>query len=347
MQVCRIDPLSDLRWPRFVDSHPAAGIFHTRAWLQALHRTYGYEPVVYAGVGMGGELVSGIPFCKIRSFVTGRRLVSLPFSDHCQPLADNIDQLRDLVTAAENDIRRQGFKYVELRPVTADETSLAPIHLTPSYWSVLHRLDLARSQQSIVDGFHKSCIRRKISKERADLVYEEGRSASLLAGFYRLLILTRRRHQLPPQPLIWFRNLIQCLGDGLTIRLLSKDGAPIASILTLTFKGVVTLKYSCSDDRFNSMAGTIHLMWQTIQDAIRSGATQLDLGKSDLDAPGLIQFKDHWGAAQSPLTYFRGPSVAKARSQHPVIVSAAQRLLTAIPDSIFTAVGGLLYRHVG
>jgi len=347
MQVHRIDPLSDPRWPRFVESHPAAGIFHTRAWLQALQRTYGYEPVVYAGIGTDGEVVSGIPFCKIRSFVTGRRLVSIPFSDHCQPLAGDIYQLQHLVSAAENDVRRQGFKYLELRPVTADETSVAPFHLTPSYWAVLHRLDLSRSQQSIVDGFHKSCIRRKIRQGRADLVYEEGRSSSLLARFYRLLILTRRKHQLPPQPLVWFRNLIECVGEGLTIRLLSKDGAPIASLLTLSFKSVITLKYSCSDQRFNSLAGTVHLIWQTIQDAIKSGATQLDLGKSDLDTPGLIQFKDHWGAVQTRLTYFRCPAVVKARSRHPVIVSAAQRLLTAIPDSIFTAVGGVLYRHVG
>jgi hypothetical protein len=347
MQICRINPLSDPRWQRFVESHRAAAIFHTRAWLEALHRTYGYEPVVYAGVGADQELVSGIPFCRIRSFVTGRRLVSLPFSDHCQPLVENAGQLADLVAAAENDIKRDGFKYVELRPLELDQPYIEAVNLAESSEAVLHRLNLARSQQVIVDGFHKSCVLRKIRNTCTGLVYEAGRSESLLARFYRLLLLTRRKHQLPPQPLVWFRNLISSLGDALTIRLVSKDGLPIASVLTLSFKKIVTYKYSCSDPRFNSMAGTVHLIWDIIQESMTMGATELDLGKSDLDTPGLIQFKDHWGAVRSRLLYYRYPSPARRVSRHPAMVSAAQRLLTAIPDSMFTAVGGLLYRHVG
>jgi hypothetical protein len=291
--------------------------------------------------------VSGIPFCKIRSFVTGRRLVSVPFSDHCQPLAANAEELTAMLAAVQDDVRREGFKYLELRPLHLAERELALARLAKSSEAVVHRLDLGRSRTEIVNGFHKSCILRKIRGGRDKLVCEEGRSEVLLGKFYRLLVLTRRKLQLPPQPLAWFRNLIDRLGDALTIRVLSTDGVPIASVLTLSFKRVVTYKYSCSDPQFNSLAGTVHLIWRIIQDAMQAGAIELDLGKSGLDTPGLIVFKDHWGAVKSPLTSYTYPAPVMTRAQNPAVVAAAKRLLRAFPDPVFTAVGGLLYRHVG
>jgi len=75
MVIARIDPGSDRRWQTFVENRPDAGIFHTSACLEALRQTYGYEPVVYAATDRNG-LVNGVPFCLIRSRLTGRRLVS-------------------------------------------------------------------------------------------------------------------------------------------------------------------------------------------------------------------------------------------------------------------------------
>src|SRR6266516_2076726 len=101
MTICRIDPLSDPRWNALLETHRDASIFHTSSWLEALRRSYGYEPVVYAVTGPGGELVSGVPFCLVKSHLTGRRLVSLPFSDYCQPLVGNSDELKELLAAAK------------------------------------------------------------------------------------------------------------------------------------------------------------------------------------------------------------------------------------------------------
>ncbi len=42
----------------------------------------------------------------------------------------------------------------------------------------------------------------------------------------------------------------------------------------------------------------------------RAGSRMLDLGRSDVDQPGLIAFKDHLGATQSTLTYYRYPKRA-------------------------------------
>src|SRR5258705_3628038 len=101
MTISCVDP-SSAAWQTFVESHPNSRIFHTSGWLEALRRTYGYEPIVYAASN-GRSITSGIPFCRIRSRLTGRRLVSLPFSDHCQPLVAETEQFRDLLAAAKAD----------------------------------------------------------------------------------------------------------------------------------------------------------------------------------------------------------------------------------------------------
>jgi hypothetical protein len=86
--------------------------------------------------------------------------------------------------------------------------------------------------------------------------------------------LTRRRHQLPPQPKAWFRNLVDCLQDTVTIRVLSKQGRPVAGILTLSFKSTLVFKYGSSDARFNNLGGMLLLFWKAIQEEKRQGAKE-------------------------------------------------------------------------
>src|SRR5690349_17025990 len=111
-----IDPLKDPRWEEFVGAHPHASIFHTRQWLEALRRTYGYEPVAITTAHPGQPLSNGVVFCRIRSWLTGRRLVSLPFADHCEPLVDGGSELECILSSAGG-TRESQWKYVELRPL--------------------------------------------------------------------------------------------------------------------------------------------------------------------------------------------------------------------------------------
>ena len=248
--VYQVDPLKDPRWMPFLQQHPLASVFHTSAWLEALQRTYEYQPIAFTLSAPGTELKNAIVFCRVKSWLTGCRLVSLPFSDHCQPLLDGAESFQSLLSSLKVSFEREQWKYIEMRPLfwpaPAMESDLAGPQGDRFHF---HRLDLAPDLDSLFRGFHKSCIQRKIRRaERENLTYEEGRSGSLLDRFYGILVCTRRRHRLPPQPLRWFRNLADCLGDRLTIRLLSKDGQPVASMLTLAHTETLVYKYGCSDD---------------------------------------------------------------------------------------------------
>src|SRR5437660_276344 len=89
----RIDPLRDPRWAELAERHPRASVFHTPGWLEALRRTYGYEPVAYTTTPLGTELTNGIVLCRVYSRITRRRMVSLAFSDHFEPLGERTESL--------------------------------------------------------------------------------------------------------------------------------------------------------------------------------------------------------------------------------------------------------------
>ena len=341
----KFNPLQDPRWPEFLRRRTAASVFHTTEWLRALQLTYGYKPVVLTTCPAGTPLSNALVSCEIHSWITGRRLVSLPFSDHCEPLADSSEEQESLLRAVVDCAPLNRWKYVELRPVGVRANGTG-FEGADQY--CLHRLELSASCEEIFRKFHKDCVQRRIRHaERQPLTYEEGSSESLLRGFYRLLLLTRRRHQLPPQPMEWFRNLAKCLGDMLKIRTLSMDGTPIASIATIRYKDCMTYKYGCSDPAFNKLGGTALLFWRAIQEAIREGLCTFDMGRSDLDNESLILFKDRWGATRIPLHYWRYPNRPARVKTSDWKSLVAKKVFERLPDSLLVASGKLLYRHMG
>lgn len=341
--VHRIDPLADARWDGLTTRHPRASIFHTAPWLRALRATYGYRPFALTTSAPGSALQNALVLCEIDSWVTGRRLVSLPFSDHCEPLVERDEQLEPLVGAVRADVDNGRWKYVEIRANAARGAR----HLSPASTYVIHRLALDGTPEQISRRFHKDCVQRKIRRAtREGLRCEAGRSERLLTHFYELMLMTRVRHGLPPQPLDWFRQLIASMQDALAIRVAFKETRAVAAILTLKHNRTLVYKYGCSDKRFSHLGGTHLLFWNAVQEAIAEGLTALDMGRSDLDNQGLIDFKNRWGAESSTLTYLRYPQVVHAPAAS-FPASTFRRLMPLLPTRAVVAAGRLLYRHLG
>jgi hypothetical protein len=340
-----LDPLEDPRYPAFIERHPNSSIFHTQAWLQALQATYAFEPAAITTSSPGADLSNAIVFCRVNSWLTGRRLVSLPFSDHCAPLLDTAADLEALLQSLRDMQRKEGWKYVELRPLVR-LPDIAPSGFSPSQTFYFHSLDLRPTLEQLMAAFHKNCVQRKIRRaERDGLNYEEGSSERLLRIFYALQMQTRRRQKLPPQPYAWFKNLAACLGETMKIRLASLGNTPVAAILTLRHKDQMVYKYGCSDDRYSQHGGTQLVFWRAIQEAKSAGCVSLDMGRSDCDNQGLVDFKDRWRAAKSTLTYLRcptSPSTVQQSWNSPI----AGSLLARLPDRALSLMGTLFYRHI-
>jgi CelD/BcsL family acetyltransferase involved in cellulose biosynthesis len=339
----QIYPLDDPRWAEFVGRHPHASIFHTVAWLDALRQTYGYQPIAFTTSPPGTALENGLVLCRVASWITGRRLVSLPFSDHCEPLLGAASDQQLLFSALEQTLRGEKLRYVEVRPLNA----AGPWSSSGTY--CFHQLDLRPDLKTLLSNCHKSSTQRKIIRAgQSDLTAQAGHTETLLNAFWDLLLMTRRRHGIPPQPKTWFRNLIHCFGDALQIRVAYRDQRPVASILTIRHKSTLVYKYGCSDARFHSLGGTQFLFWRAIQDAKRDGLETLDLGRTDWDNRGLLKFKDRLGSTRSTLVYSRFPGMPYAES--PDLLRGMTRLGTGLvphlPAGVLRLAGRVLYRHI-
>ncbi len=339
-----IDPLRDPRWTQFVDTHPAACAFHSAAWMQALSSTYGYQPAAITSSPPDDALTDAIPFCRVESWATGRRLVSLPFTDHCEPLGFT-GESRTAVTEFLTELAaKERYKYIELRPAcvpVGDEK-----HRSAQY--ATHWLDLTAPIETIFKSLDKDSIQRKVRRaDREQLEYADGRSPEMIDSFYRLLIRTRRRHQLPPQPKTWFYKLAEIMGDSVQFRIASKDGTAIAAIVTLTHRNSIIYKYGCSDERYHATGSMPFLFWRSIEEAKTAGIPLMDFGRSDLDNPGLIRFKDQWGTRRTELTYYRFPAPTAEGGSSGLIRRAAKTIFARLPDRLLELVGTKIYRHMG
>jgi CelD/BcsL family acetyltransferase involved in cellulose biosynthesis len=347
----RIDPLQDPRWDDLVGKHSRASVFHSSAWLQALSRTYGYTPVAFTTSPSGQSLDNGILFCRVESWLTGRRLVSLPFSDHCEPLVDTEEDLKAFSEILGHEVRRERWRYLELRPLSRFSFTPA-LHQTTLPYS-FHCLDLSPDLATLFGNLHKSSIQRKIRRaEREGLKYFEGSSEVLLDHFCRLFAMTRKRHRLPPPPRKWFANLMECFGQELKIRVAFMGEQLVAAMITIRHKSTMYYKYGCSDARYHNLGSMPFLYWKAIEDAKHLNCRLFDLGRTDEDQPSLITFKSRWGATRSTLTYSRyragsEPTHALDLNSSRWKSSAAKYVLGHLPQGLLSMTGRVLYRHSG
>ena len=345
----QLDPTEDPRWAELVERHPNASVFHTVAWLQALRRTYGYEPVAFTTSPPTDELKNGLVFCRINSWLTGRRLVSLPFSDHCEPLCDSAEDMNFLIRYLQTVLEHQGWKYLELRPINGNFGPRGGgIGFLPATRYFLHTLDLRSDLDEVFRSLDKNSVQRRIRRaERAGLVEKCGRSDDLLREFYALFVVTRGRHRLPPIPYVWFRNLIQCQGKALEIRVAHRDKTPVAAILTLRFRDIVYYKYGCSDSQYNRFGAIPWLLWRAITAGKSTGANVFDMGRTQEDNAGLLAFKNHWVSQPRQLIYWKFPHTSFVNSVYDWKLKLAKRFFFYMPDRLLAITGRLIYRHIG
>lgn len=137
------------------------------------------------------------------------------------------------------------------------------------------------------------------------------------------------------------------MGDTLKVRVASKASQPVASILTLHHKGTLVYKYGCSDRQFSNMGGMHLLFWKAIQEAKGDGLLEFDMGRSDCDNLGLLDFKDRWGATRSALVYLRYTARRSLSDAAGLKMRIAKQIVSHTPDQLLATAGRVLYRHIG
>jgi hypothetical protein len=194
-----IDPLAYEGWDELVLSTEGGGIFYTSMWARVLRDSYGFTPLYLSSIEEGKiELL--MPLMEVTSPITGKRAVSLPFTDRCETLFTERGRFDEAFETAKDLGKRRGWRYIEWRGGAgfAEDAPSSEVFFE-------HVVDLTRPPDAIFASFRES-NRRNIKKAmKGGLTVSFEDSLKGLSRYYELHCLTRRDHGLPPQPFSFFR----------------------------------------------------------------------------------------------------------------------------------------------
>lgn len=335
--------MQDPRWHAFLQSHPDAVIFHHPAWLSVLAQTYAFRPFILVHSSPAGEILAGLPVMEVNSRLTGRRWVSLPFSDYCNPLAVDQAALAEFTNRLAELSTQPDTPRIELRWQFPENPLIQPY-----MQHVLHMQHFDPDFEVVFNRIHKKMRKHIRRVERSGLRVEFGTQEQDVRKFYQLQLDTRRRHGIPAQPRKFFDLLgSQLLDKGLGVILTAyQNERLLAGLVLLHYQRTATVKYSADTRDYEKLNPNYLLDMTAMRWSHENGYQVFDFGRSALNNTGLRDYKTRLGATETPLIYgvIGGdiPGASKGK-----LIGLMQPIIRHSPKFVCRAAGEILYRHVG
>jgi CelD/BcsL family acetyltransferase involved in cellulose biosynthesis len=344
MEMMRVDPRDSPVWKRLVDQ-TASSVFHSPPWMQVLSDTYGWEPFAYVVLNSRGEPCAGLPCCRIAD-VFGERIVSLPFSDYCDPLVSDPQCWRVLVERL----------LPEHCPITVrclhNDIPLADERFAPVKQTKWHGLDLRPDLDTLWRAMHDSKHRAIRKSQREGVHVRVAESEQELRAFYEMHLKIRKyKLGMLAQPFLFFQNIWRRFvepGHGFLLLAFFQDRT-VAGDYFLEWKDTLYYKFNASLVEDLAHRPNDLLMWEGIQRGKARGLKFLDLGLSDWDQEGLVRYKRMFGTQEKAISFLRytpngGPTAAEKGMRD--LLSRMTRHFTdhLVPDAVTEKAGEDLYR---
>ena len=299
---------------------------------------------LYFTVIEDGQLTALIPLMEINSLLTGRRGVSLPFTDECRPVAQDSEQFEEMLQYVVEYGQKAGWKHLELRG-GHQGLDRAPIHTT----HYRHTIELEREDAEIFSNFRSSTKRNIQRAQKENVKVDVSYTLESVKEFYRLNCITRKHHGLPPQPLSFFLKIFNHIisrKKGFVVVAYCHTRAVTAAVYS-HFGSEAVYKYGASDRNYQHLRPNNLVMWQAIKWCCRNGFKRFSFGRTEPENQGLLQFKRGWGTKEDKINYYKydlksGCFVTKASGP-----KTSYHFFRHMPSPLLRLTGNLLYRHVG
>ena len=341
----RVDPLSDPKWTDLTDRF-SASLFHSRPWMDVLGRTYDMPVTANILMDDANEPLAGMHFCEITD-IRGDRIVSLPFSDYCDPLVTSVDEwnvLSEPLIASGNPVNIRCLR---------NDVPLGDAQFVQSKQARWHGVDLSGSiedQWARIDPSARRAIRKA---ERSGLTVRLAQGEADLRSFFTLHLGIRKyKYRLLAQPYRFFQNIQHIFSDygQFALMLAEVNGEVVGSVMYLGWGSTLYYKFSASSARHLEYRPTDLLIWEGIKFAVSRGYAHLDLGLSDWDQEGLVRYKRKFATEEGTITFLHhAPEWPAGRGvrEIPGLLNSFTDLLTdpTVPDSITERAGNAIYRY--
>jgi hypothetical protein len=339
-----INPLEYPGWDELVLTNENYSFFHSSSWARVLCESYKYKPIYFTSIS-NGELSALMPVMEVRSPLTGRRGVSLPFTDYCQPIASDKSHFQEIIDNLVVYGKKAKWKYIEWRG--GESYFQDKIHSSFYYG---HTLDLTQNEQELLSGFRSSTKRniKKAIKEGVNIKISN--SLESIKAFYRLNCITRKHHGLPPQPYYFFKKIYEHIiskKKGFVV-LASFQERAISGAIYFHFRKKAIYKYGASDFSYQHLRPNNLVMWEAIKWCSKNGYRTFDFGRTEPENKGLLQFKQGWGTNENIIKYYKyNFKKASFMSERSKVTGFHNRVFNVTPLTVLKVIGSMLYKHTG
>jgi hypothetical protein len=317
--------------------------FHSWNWAKVLFDEYKYKPLYFACIE-NGQFKVLIPICEVSSPLTGKRGVSLPFSDYCEVICKDQENFQE----AHESILRYGnkshWKYIEYR---GGERYFHGVIPASSHF--VHVLELSQNRSRILLSFSRSAKRniKKAVKSGVEISIEQ--SLEGITTYYKLHCITRKHHGVPPQPFSFFLKLFEyVISRNKGAVLLSRhEDRYIAGAVIVYFGKKAVFKYAGFDRNYGNVKPNNLLLWTAIEWCKAKGFEALNLGRTEMGNTGLLAFKDRWGTRKEIVNYHRYDLRKNSYVHASEKANCLRVLFRMMPIPLLNLSGRLLYRHMG
>ncbi len=313
-------------------------LFHSQPWRRAVEEAFGVEIRRFSPISEPG----GFAYFSVIDDLRGRRVISTPFSDFCDPCLGPVGwrEFAGHLRSFDAPVTVRPFRNL----VAANDDSFE--RRDELLW---HSIDLEPGFDHLWDGL-KSKVRTAIRRApKAGITFRVSSRLADLEAFHAMHVeLRRSKYGLLAQPFSFFDALRDGFGDDLAVILAEEDGEPVAAMVYLAWNGVWYYKFSASVAR--NYRPNAALLIEACREGVERGLSLVDMGRSDIDQPGLLSFKRQFATEELPLTTLHwqppghaNPSGAEATSA----LGQLTELLTRpdVPHDVTARGGDLLYRY--
>ncbi len=287
------DPAECRRADAWLAGRAEATPFHRPLWSLAVERGTGQRSH-YLVAEEAGALIGLLPLTEMRSRLFGFALVSTGFGVEGGIIAGTKAAGELLASAAVSLARELGCPSVELRGGEA-----------PAGW---------RRSEGVYAGFardlpagEEAILKSIPRKQRAEVRKGLGMGLDIRIGrdgadHYRVYAESVRNLGTPVFPRALFDAMLEAFGDEADILTVSRDGKPVASVLSLYRGGTAYPYWGGGTFQARGLRANELMYFALMRHAAERGCTRFDFGRSKFGT-GAFAFKKNWGFEPRPLVY--------------------------------------------
>ncbi|HWP02157.1 MAG TPA: FemAB family XrtA/PEP-CTERM system-associated protein, partial [Gemmatimonadaceae bacterium] len=311
---------------------------HLYGWKQLIESLFGHDCPYLACRTAEGGICGVLPLVRVRSWLFGHSLVSMPFLNYGGPLGSDV-AVRALGQEAARRAKLEGVRLLELRSRVE-----LPLDLRVSHRKLTVLVDIPGSSAALWAGFSTK-IRNKVRRaQKAGVSVRFGPEE--MGPFFSVFARHMRDLGTPTQSERFFQGIQDAFPDSVVFGCAYHGGRVIAGGCGFRWGDEFEITWSSALREHTDVRANYLLQWAFMERAANEGCRTFNFGRSS-PGGGTHEFKRQWGGRDEPLWWYQFPPEAESTpSPDQGAYRWGPRLWRLLPVGLATRLGPGIVRYI-